>query len=105
MALCTTEEAPVVLVDFGSAISNWSVPEVVPDSVGLNDCGSAFHWVAEHTGHMGVDPARIVMADNSGGGKLTLAADRRLLGDGQIGKVKGLSALRPSLAGQWPQDR
>ena len=94
----------VVMVDFRNAISPSSVPEVAPYPAGLNDCVSGFHWVVEHAGELGVDPTRIVIAGESGGGNLTLATGMRLLRDGQISKVKGLYALCPYIAGEWPQD-
>jgi len=94
----------VVMVDFRNAISPSSVPEVAPYPAGLNDCVSGFHWVVEHTADLGVDPARIVIAGESGGGNLTLATGMRLLRDGQIDKVKGLYALCPYIAGQWPRE-
>jgi acetyl esterase len=94
----------VVMVDFRNAISPSSVPEVAPYPAGLNDCVSGFHWVVEHAGELGVDATRIVIAGESGGGNLTLATGIRLLRDGQIGKVKGLYALCPYIAGEWPQD-
>ena len=95
----------VVMVDFRNAISPSSVPEVAPYPAGLNDCVSGFHWVVEHTADLCVDPARIVIAGESGGGNLTLATGMRLLRDGQIGKAKGLYALCPYIAGEWPQER
>jgi acetyl esterase len=95
----------VVMVDFRNAISPSSVPEVAPYPAGLNDCVSGFHWVVAHSTDLGVDPARLVIAGESGGGNLTLATGMRLLRDGQIGKVKGLYALCPYIAGEWPQQR
>ena len=95
----------VVMVDFRNAISPSSVPEVAPYPAGLNDCVSAFHWVVERAADLGIDPGRVVIAGESGGGNLTLATGMRLLREGQIGKVKGLYALCPYIAGEWPQDR
>ena len=94
----------VVMVDFRNAISPSSVPEVAPYPAGLNDCVSGFHWVVDHAADLGVDPARIVIAGESGGGNLTLATGMRLLRDGGIGAVKGLYALCPYIAGEWPQE-
>ncbi len=95
----------VVMVDFRNALSPSSVPEVAPYPAGLNDCVSGFHWVVDHAGDLGIDPDRIVIAGESGGGNLTLAAGMRLLRDGEIGKVKGLYALCPYIAGEWPQEQ
>ncbi len=95
----------VVMIDFRNAISPSSVPEVAPYPAGLNDCVSGFHWTVEHAAELGVDPARVVIAGESGGGNLALASGMRLLRDGRIGEVKGLYALCPYIAGTWPQDR
>ncbi|HEX7459598.1 MAG TPA: alpha/beta hydrolase [Acidimicrobiales bacterium] len=95
----------VVMVDFRNALSPSSVPEVAPYPAGLHDCVSGFHWVVDHARDLGIDPDRIVIAGESGGGNLTLAAGMRLLRDGEIGKVKGLYALCPYIAGEWPQER
>jgi len=94
----------VVMVDFRNAISPSSVPEVAPYPAGLNDCVSGFRWVVDHAADLGVDPDRIVIAGESGGGNLTLASGMRLLRDGDIGTVKGLYALCPYIAGVWPQE-
>ncbi len=95
----------VVMVDFRNAISPSSVPEVAPYPAGLDDCVAGFHWTVEHAGDLGIDPSRIVIAGESGGGNLTLASGMRLLREGRIGLVKGLYALCPYLAGDWPQER
>ncbi|HEX7442560.1 MAG TPA: alpha/beta hydrolase, partial [Acidimicrobiales bacterium] len=95
----------VVMVDFRNALSPSSVPEVAPYPAGLNDCVSGFHWVVDHAGDLGIDPDRIVIAGESGGGNLTLATGMRLLRDGEVGKVKGLYALCPYIAGEWPQEQ
>ena len=95
----------VVMVDFRNSVSASSVPEVAPYPAGLNDCVSGFHWTVANAGHLGIDPDRIVIAGESGGGNLTLATGMSLLRSGHIGEVKGLYALCPYIAGQWPQDR
>ncbi len=95
----------VVLVDFRNAVSASSVPEVAPYPAGLNDCISGFHWTVAHAGDLGIDPGRIVIAGESGGGNLTLATGMSLLRAGHIDRVKGLYALCPYIAGEWPQDR
>ncbi len=92
----------VVMVDFRNALSPSSVPEVAPFPAGLDDCISGLHWVVDHAGQLGIDPDRIVVAGESGGGNLTLATGLRLQREGQIGLVKGLYALCPYIAGRWP---
>jgi acetyl esterase/lipase len=95
----------VVMVDFRNAVVASSVPEVAPYPAGLHDCLSGLHWTVAHAAELGIDPGRIVVAGESGGGNLTLATGMSLLRSGQIDLVKGLYALCPYLAGEWPQDR
>jgi len=92
----------VVMVDFRNSVVASSVPEVAPFPAGLNDCVSGLKWVVGNAAHLNVDPARIVVAGESGGGNLTLATGLMLKRDGDAGLVKGLYALCPYIAGQWP---
>ena len=92
----------VVMVDFRNCVVASSAPEVAPFPAGLNDCVSGLRWVASHTADLGIDPARIVVAGESGGGNLTLATGLKLKRDGDLGLIKGLYALCPYIAGQWP---
>jgi acetyl esterase len=92
----------VVMVDFRNALSPSSVPEVAPFPAGLNDCVSGLHWVVEHAAELNIDPSRIVVAGESGGGNLTLATALTLKQDGDLGLVKGIYALCPYIAGRWP---
>ena len=71
-------------------------------SRGLNDCVSGLRWVASHAADLGIDPTRIVVAGESGGGNLTLATGLKLKRDGDLGLIKGLYALCPYIAGEWP---
>jgi acetyl esterase len=92
----------VVMVDFRNCVAPSSAPEVAPFPAGLNDCVSGLRWVAGHVSDLGIDPARLVVAGESGGGNLTLATGLALKRDGDLGLVKGLYALCPYIAGQWP---
>ena len=92
----------VAMVDFRNALSPSSVPEVAPFPAGLNDCVSGLKWVHEHAASLHIDPTRIVVAGESGGGNLTLATGLQLLRDGDIGLITGLYALCPYIAGEWP---
>ena len=92
----------VVMVDFRNCVVASSVPEVAPFPAGLNDCVSGLKWVVANAAHLGIDPARIVVAGESGGGNLALATGLRLRRDGDLGLVKGLYAMCPYIAGQWP---
>ena len=92
----------VVMVDFRNCVAPSSAPEVAPFPAGLNDCLSGLRWVAAHASDLGIDPARLVVAGESGGGNLTLATGLALKRDGDLGLIKGLYALCPYIAGQWP---
>lgn len=92
----------VMMVDFRNSVVASSAPEVVPFPAGLNDCVSGVRWVAAHADDLGIDPARIVIAGESGGGNLTLATGLKLKRDGDLALIKGLYALCPYIAGQWP---
>jgi acetyl esterase len=92
----------VVMVDFRNSVSPSSAPEVAPFPAGLNDCVSGLKWVVANAASLGVDPARIIVAGESGGGNLTLATGLKLKQDGDLGLITGLYALCPYIAGQWP---
>jgi acetyl esterase len=92
----------VVMPDFRNALRPSSAPQVLPFPAGLNDCVSAVKWARANATSLNIDPDRIVVAGESGGGNLTLATGLKLLRDGDIGMIKGLYALCPYIAGQWP---
>ena len=92
----------VVMVDFRNAVSPSSVPEVAPFPAGLNDCVSGLKWAIASAAHLNIDPARVIVAGESGGGNLTLATGLKLKRDGELGLIKGLYAMCPYIAGQWP---
>jgi acetyl esterase/lipase len=92
----------VIMVDFRNSVAPSSALEVEPFPAGLDDCVSGLRWVASRADEFRIDPARLVVAGESGGGNLTLATGLKLLRDGDIGLVKGLYALCPYIAGQWP---
>ncbi len=92
----------VAMVDFRNAVRASSAPEVAPFPAGLNDCVSGVKWVRANAAALGIDADRIVIAGESGGGNLTLATGLKLKQDGDIGLVKGLYALCPFIAGEWP---
>ncbi len=60
----------VVMVDFRNCVSPSSVPEVAPFPAGLNDCVSGLKWVVANAARLGIDPARVIVAGESGGGNL-----------------------------------
>lgn len=100
--ILAAEGVGVAMVDFRNALVPSSVEEVAPYPAGLNDCVSGLKWVAAHHAELGVDPDRIVVAGESGGGNLTLATGLRLMRGGDLGLIKGLYALCPYIAGAWP---
>lgn len=95
----------VAMVDFRNCLRPSSAPEVAPYPAGLNDCVSGLKWLRENAESLAVDPSRIVVAGESGGGNLTLALGLALNRAGESGAVKGLYAFCPYIAGHWPQDR
>jgi acetyl esterase/lipase len=92
----------VVMVDFRNSVVPSSVPEVAPFPAGLDDCVSGLHWVVANAAHLNIDPARIVVAGESGGGNLTLATGLKLKRDGDLALIQGLYAMCPYIAGTWP---
>jgi acetyl esterase/lipase len=95
----------VAMVDFRNCLRASSAPEVAPYPAGLNDCVSGLKWLRANAEQLGIDPTRIVVAGESGGGNLTLALGLALNRAGESGLVKGLYAFCPYIAGVWPQDR
>jgi acetyl esterase/lipase len=95
----------VAMIDFRNALTPSSAPEVAPFPAGLHDCVSGVKWVVAHADELGIDPAHVVVAGESGGGNLTLATGLELKADGDLGIIRGLYAMCPYLAGSYPQDR
>ena len=78
---------------------------MVPFPAGLNDCVSGLRWVVANASTLGIDPAHVIVAGESGGGNLTLATGLQLSRDGDLGLIRGLYALCPYIAGSWPDER
>ena len=95
----------VAMVDFRNCLTPSSAPQVAPYPAGLNDCLAGVKWVRDNAAQLAIDPARIVIAGESGGGNLTLATAMRLKREGDVGLIKGVFAMCPYIAGRWPQDR
>ena len=92
----------VAMVDFRNALTPSSAPEVAPFPAGLNDCVSGLKWVHANADTLNIDASRIIVAGESGGGNLTLASGLKLKQDGDLHLIKGLYALCPYIAGEWP---
>jgi len=95
----------VAMPDFRNCAVPSRSGDVAPYPAGLNDCVSGVTWLIDHAADLGIDPASVIIAGESGGGNLTLATGMALLRSGDIGLVKGLYALCPYIAGEWPQER
>lgn len=92
----------VAMVDFRNSVHPSTAPEVAPFPAGLNDCISGLKWVHSQADSLGIDPKRIIVAGESGGGNLTLALGMKLKRDGELDLIRGLYAMCPFIAGQWP---
>jgi acetyl esterase/lipase len=92
----------VVMPEFRNSVVPSRTPEVAPFPAGLNDCVSGVKWLSANAGRLGIDPSRIVVSGESGGGNLALATALKLKRDGDIGLIKGVYAFCPYIAGAWP---
>ena len=93
----------VAMVDFRNSLRPSSAEEVAPFPAGLNDCVSGYHWVLKNAQSLGIDPAEIMIAGESGGGNLSIATTMRLAREGAP-KPFGLYALCPYILGSWPSE-
>ncbi len=92
----------VAMVDFRNCVTPSSAIDVAPFPAGLNDCVSGLKWVSENAASMNIDPKRIIICGESGGGNLTLAAGLKLKQENKLNLIHGLYALCPYIAGTWP---
>ena len=92
----------VAMVDFRNSVHPDSATDVEPFPAGLNDCLSGLKWVRDNSVSLGIDPARIIIAGESGGGNLGLALGMKLKQDGDLDLIKGIYAMCPYIAGEWP---
>lgn len=103
--IIAAEGVAVAMVDFRNSLRPSSTPEVAPYPAGLNDCFSGVKWVRANADRLNIDPSRIVVAGESGGGNLALATGLKLKRERQLNLIKGLYALCPYIAGEYPQAR
>ena len=94
-------DVTVVMVDFRNSVLPSSVPEIASFPGGLNDCISGFKWTAENSESLRIDPDRILIAGDSGGGNLAITSSLRLLAEGASPKPSGLYVICPYLAGDY----
>ena len=95
----------VAMVDFRNCLTPSSAPEIEPFPAGLNDCVSGVQWLVGQADELGIDANHIIIAGESGGGNLTLATGMKLKQIGKLDLIKGLYAMCPYIAGEWPQER
>jgi acetyl esterase len=95
----------VAMVEFRNAVYENSLDGVAPFPAGLNDCLSGLRWLSSNASTYHVDPKRIVVAGESGGGNLTLALAMSLKRSNELGLVKGLYAMCPYIVGAYPDSR
>lgn len=92
----------VAMVDFRNCVHPSSAADVAPFPAGLNDCVSGLKWVHANAAALGIDPARVIVAGESGGGNLGLALGMKLKREGGIGLIAGIYAMCPFISGAWP---
>ncbi|MEZ5246258.1 MAG: alpha/beta hydrolase fold domain-containing protein [Acidimicrobiales bacterium] len=92
----------VAMVDFRNSVVPSSAPEVAKYPAGLNDCVAGLHWVIDNAELLSIDAGRVTLAGESGGGNLAIATTMRLKASGELGLIRGLYALCPYIAGEWP---
>ncbi len=92
----------VAMVDFRNSVHADSSPEVAPSPAGLNDCAAGLKWVHDNATALGIDPERITLAGESGGGNLALALGMKLKQENALALIRGVYALCPFIAGEWP---
>ncbi len=100
--LIAHQNVAVVMVDFRNCLRPSSAEQVAPFPAGLNDCVSGFHWTLDNADSLNIDPTRMLIAGESGGGNLSIATTMKLIRDGHRDKIAGLYALCPYISGQWP---
>ena len=103
--ILAAQDVVVVMIDFRNAVVPSSVAEVAPFPAGLEDCVAGLEWVHARAQELAIDPERVVVAGESGGGNLTLALGLTLKRDDKLSLIRGLYAMCPYLNGQWPDER
>lgn len=103
--ILAAQDVVVVMIDFRNAVAHSSVKEVAPFPAGLEDCVTGLEWLHAHAGELAIDPERVIVAGESGGGNLAIALGLTLKRDDKLSLVRGFYLLCPYLLGQWPDER
>jgi acetyl esterase len=99
--IIASKGAAVAMVDFRNAIDPSSTEEVAPFPAGLNDCVTGVKWISSNHQNLDIDPNRLVVAGESGGGNLTLAIGLKLKEEENLLLLRGMYAMCPLIAGIW----
>jgi acetyl esterase len=92
----------VAMVDFRNALVPSSATEVAPYPAGLNDCIAGLKWISANSKLLLIDPSRIIVSGDSGGGNLALTTALSLKKSGDSKLISGVYALCPYISGKWP---
>lgn len=103
--MIASQGVAVAMIEFRNSVHPSAVTEVAPFPAALNDCISGLKWVHTNASVLDIDPTRIIVAGESGGGNLTFAVGMQLKRDGQLDLIRGLYSLCPYIAGKWPQSQ
>jgi acetyl esterase/lipase len=93
----------VFAIDFRNSMTPSSSKEVKPFPAGLNDCVSGLKYLHAHAGKFAVDPDKIMVSGESGGGNLTIATVLTLKAESNLRMVSCFYPLCPYIAGDYPQ--
>jgi acetyl esterase len=93
----------VVMPDFRNALRPSSSLEVAPYPAGLNDCIAGLDWLHANADDLAIDPARVTIAGDSGGGNLAVATAISI-SKKRPPNFAGVYAMCPYIAGHWPSD-
>ena len=70
-----------------------------PFPAGLNDCGSALHWMAENSGRLAT--TGVVVSGESGGGNLAIATALQAKRQGRLDAISGVYAQCPFISNKY----
>ncbi len=95
----------VAMVDFRNCeMGTASNPQVAPFPAGLNDCLSGLQALHTNSAAWGVDPGRVCVCGESGGGNLAIALALLCKEKGLLDLLpRGVFAMCPYIAGSWKQ--